>query len=45
MIAMLTRNGIKIAGQETGGCENRTVRLDLANGNFSLEALTTSRLL
>jgi chemotaxis protein CheD len=34
---MLERNGVKIAGGETGGRESRTVRLDLSNGNFTLD--------
>lgn len=36
-IAMLARNGVRIAASETGGHESRTVRLDLANGNFTLD--------
>lgn len=36
-LAMLERNGVKLSGQETGGRESRTVRLDLSNGNFTLD--------
>ncbi len=36
-ITMLARNGVRIAASETGGHESRTVRLDLANGNFTLD--------
>ena len=36
-LAMLERNGIKIAAKETGGHESRTVKLDLANGNLTLD--------
>lgn len=36
-LAMLERNGVKIVAQETGGRESRTVRLDLSNGNFTLD--------
>jgi chemotaxis protein CheD len=36
-LAMLDRNGVKITASETGGRESRTVRLDLANGNFTLD--------
>ena len=35
--AMLQRNGVSLAASETGGRESRTVRLDLSNGNFTLE--------
>ena len=35
--AMLERNGVKISGGETGGHESRTVRLDLSNGNVTLD--------
>lgn len=35
--AMLERNGVKLSGSETGGRESRTVRLDLSNGNFTLD--------
>ncbi len=36
-VAMLVRNGVKVAASETGGHESRTVRLDLANGNITLD--------
>jgi chemotaxis protein CheD len=36
-VAMLERNGVKISGRETGGRESRTVKLDLSNGNFTLD--------
>lgn len=36
-VAMLQRNGAAIAGKETGGRESRTVKLDLSNGNFTLD--------
>lgn len=36
-IAMLERNGVTLAASETGGRASRTVRLDLSNGNFTLE--------
>lgn len=35
--AMLERNGVALAASETGGHESRTVRLDLSNGNFTLD--------
>jgi chemotaxis protein CheD len=35
--AMLERNGVALAASETGGHESRTVRLDLSNGNFSVD--------
>lgn len=35
--AMLQRNGVALAASETGGHESRTVRLDLSNGNFTLD--------
>ena len=35
--AMLERNGVSLAASETGGHESRTVRLDLSNGNFTLD--------
>lgn len=35
--AMLARNAVKVAASETGGHESRTVRLDLANGKFTME--------
>jgi chemotaxis protein CheD len=34
---MLERNGVALVAAETGGRESRTVRLDLTNGNFTLE--------
>lgn len=34
---MLERNGVKVSASETGGRESRTVRLDLSNGNFTLD--------
>ena len=36
-LAMLARNGVTVAGSETGGHESRTVKLDLGNGNFTLD--------
>lgn len=36
-LAMLQRNGVSVAGKETGGRESRTVKLDLSNGNFTLD--------
>jgi chemotaxis protein CheD len=36
-LAMLERNGVKLAARETGGRESRTVRLDLSNGDLSLD--------
>ena len=36
-LAMLARNGVTVAASETGGHESRTVRLNLANGQFTLE--------
>ena len=36
-LAMLRRNDILIPGGETGGRESRTVRLDLSNGDCSVE--------
>ena len=36
-INMLERNGVKIAASETGGRESRTLRLDLSNGNVTLD--------
>jgi chemotaxis protein CheD len=36
-LAMLERNNVKIAASETGGRESRTVRLDLSNGNLTLD--------
>lgn len=36
-LTMLERNGVKITASETGGRESRTVRLDLSNGNFTLD--------
>ena len=36
-LAMLHRNGVEVAGKEIGGRESRTVRLDLSNGNFTLD--------
>ena len=36
-IAMLARNGVKIIASETGGHESRTMRMDLANGNVTLD--------
>lgn len=35
--ALLQRNGVKLTASETGGRESRTVRLDLGNGNFTLD--------
>ena len=35
--AILQRNGVSLTASETGGRESRTVRLDLSNGNFTLE--------
>ena len=35
--AILERNGVKITARETGGRESRTVRLDLGNGNLTLD--------
>ena len=35
-LALLARNGVALAARETGGHESRTVRLDLSNGNFTL---------
>lgn len=36
-LAMLERNGVAIGARETGGRESRTVRLDLTNGNFTID--------
>ncbi len=36
-LAILGRNGVTIKGRETGGHDSRTVRLDLSNGNFTLD--------
>lgn len=36
-LAMLQRNGVQVSGQETGGRESRTVKLNLSNGNFTLD--------
>ena len=36
-LAMLARNGVSVAGSETGGHESRTVKLDMANGDFTLD--------
>ena len=36
-LAMLERNGVRVAAKETGGHESRTVKLDLSNGNFTLD--------
>jgi chemotaxis protein CheD len=36
-LGMLQRNGVSVAGKETGGRESRTVKLDLSNGNFTLD--------
>lgn len=36
-LAMLARNQVKVTARETGGCESRTMRLDLANGNLVLD--------
>jgi len=36
-LALLERNGVRLNASETGGRESRTVRLDLSNGNFTLE--------
>lgn len=35
--AILARNGVPVAASETGGTVSRTVRLDLANGNVTLD--------
>jgi len=35
--AMLERNSVSLQASETGGRESRTVKLDLANGNFTLD--------
>ncbi len=37
VMGMLARNGVRLAASETGGHASRTVRLDLANGNVTLE--------
>lgn len=37
VLAMLTRNGVQLRAQETGGHESRTVRLDLATGKLTLD--------
>jgi len=36
-LAMLLRNGVKLVANETGGHESRTIRLDLATGNLSVD--------
>ena len=36
-LAMLARNQVNVAARATGGHESRTVKLDLANGNFTLD--------
>jgi chemotaxis protein CheD len=36
-ISMLGRNGVRIIASETGGHESRTLKLDLANGAFTLD--------
>ncbi len=36
-LAILTRNGVNVAASETGGAISRTVRLHLANGDFTLD--------
>ena len=36
-LAMLERNGVRVVAKETGGHDSRTVKLDLSNGNFTLD--------
>ena len=36
-LAMLARNGVSVAGSETGGHESRTFKLELATGRCTLE--------
>lgn len=36
-IAMLARNGVKVIASETGGHESRTLRMDLVNGNVTVD--------
>jgi chemotaxis protein CheD len=36
-VTMLARNGVRVAACETGGHDSRTVRIDLANGQFTLD--------
>lgn len=36
-LRMLERNSVRLAASETGGRESRTVRLDLTNGNLTLD--------
>jgi chemotaxis protein CheD len=36
-LQMLERNGVRVGARETGGRESRTVRLDLSNGNLTLD--------
>jgi chemotaxis protein CheD len=35
--SLLERNGVTLAAVETGGRESRTIRLDLSNGNLTLD--------
>ena len=37
VLAMLTRNNAPLKAQETGGHESRTIRLDLSNGNLTVD--------
>lgn len=37
VISILARNNVKFVASDTGGRESRTVRLDLATGNFTMD--------
>ena len=38
VIAMLARNAVRLVARETGGHDSRTVRLELATGNLTIES-------
>jgi chemotaxis protein CheD len=37
VLSMLARNSVKLVAQDTGGRQSRTVRLNLSNGNVTLD--------